>query len=155
MNQNKKKGGKGISGPKSKKSRVTLLLYPKEDSDDEMPVATTKSSLRHDKEHGKSIKTATKTASPPHFDITSEGDDDDDFEEGGNDLDQGEVLDSDDSSPKKISRKRKCPILPAALPLTSSESDSSDDDIHELASKPLGKLTVRCQIMIHILMGNP
>ena len=138
MNQNKKKGGKGISGPKSKKSRVTLPLFPTEDSGDEMPVATTRSSLRHDKKQGKSSKTATKPASPPPADITSEGNDDDNFADGGNDSDQGEVLDSDDPSPERISRKRKRQILPAA---SSSESDSSDDDIHELASKHLGKLT--------------
>ena len=131
------------------KSPVTLPLYLKEDSDDEMPVATTKNSLRH-KKLGKSTKTATKTASPPSFDITSEGDDDDDFAEGGNDSDQGKVLDSYVPSPEKISRKRKCPILQAASPVTSSENG-----IHELASKHLASLQVRCQIMIHILMGNP
>ena len=106
-----------------------------------MPVATTRSSLRHDKKQGKSSKTATKPASPPPADITSEGDDDDDFADRGNDSDEGEVLDSDDPSPEKISQKRKRQILPAASPVTSSESDSSDDDIHELASKHLGKLT--------------
>ena len=90
MNQNEKKGGKGISAPKSKKSRVTLPLYPTEDSGDEMLVATTRSSLRHDKKQGKSTKTATKPASPPPADITSEGDDDDDFADGGSD--QGEAL---------------------------------------------------------------
>ena len=140
MIQNKRKGGQGISGPKSKKSRLTLPLNPKEDSDDEMPVATTKTSLRHNKKLGKSTKTATQTAPLRSYDITIEGDDDDDFAEGDNGSDQGEVLNSDDPSPEKKSHKnaQTCQRLHLAQ---SSESDSSDDVIHELASKHLGKLT--------------
>lgn len=150
MSQGKRKSGKGPNlGPKSKKTRVTLPLYPdlNEDSGevDMVPAIPSGPSNRRKKQQIKNSKTITISGPPLTADYSSEGDDDDDLADAVNDVveEQEEVTNSNNISRRKTHPtpeqiNRNIGTMPS---VSSSESDSSDDDLQDLAAKHLGRFT--------------
>ncbi|MES9971264.1 MAG: hypothetical protein ABW092_14625 [Candidatus Thiodiazotropha sp.] len=151
MSTKRKSVKKHTAGPKPKKPHVTLPLYPDFDEvPDEaeiMPVIGSKS----DKRGGKTAKAGSNSAPAALAEHSSEGDDDDDFVDLANDPaedEDGEATGVDDTMPsvrkahkfKHRSRAQESTVA-ASSPGTSTDSDSSDDDIQDLAAKHIGRLS--------------
>lgn len=148
MSQGKRKKGKG---PKSKKTRITLPLFAdlNEDSDEieTMPDIPTSSSGRQKKQGGNIPKRYPNCGYLLQADHSSDGDDHDDLAESVNDSvveQEDEITDTHND----ISHRKKRPThmqenrnIAAMQPNSSSESDSSDDEIQDLAAKHFGKFT--------------
>ena len=150
----KRKAGKGPAlGPKPKQTRVTLPLYPDLDEDLDGVQITLVSRNRSSSKINKQTSTVRSKSSPtPTTEHSSDGDDDDDFVNTGNDsINLIDVEDEEEDVPDtlphdSVSHGKKRPTHPQdrrniVAPDSSSESDSSDEDIQDLAAKHLGKLT--------------
>ena len=146
MSSNKRKNGKRDNqGSQSKKPKVILPLHLDEDSEVDLSFAQSKTGTR---QAGNKKKTST-VATAPLADDFGEGDDDDDFADSlkESDQDEGHESETGNAADRTVQRKRR--LAPAqynrkrkaASPISSSESESSDDDIQDLAAKHLGKLT--------------
>ena len=141
----KRKCGKGAStGPKPKKIRITLPLHNNDDSEAETPSC---SHTPTNNKRGKPIKAPKTTLKSIPLMDSSEGDDDDDFVDMVDD-DEVDQEDEPHSNPSTDTprRKKHHPVFNSKGRLvdpniSASDSDSSDEDIQDLAAKHIGKLT--------------